>query len=461
MASKQASAPLRATGRTALALLALLAPLAPLGLDASSAHAQSSRYPAPPKDRDREQDQTSQLWEQAAEPARAPQARLLAEARRLIAGRTPAELQAAADKASAAIALRPTEPSAYFFRAVALEQLARWHECAADFRKALELDPKFTADPELRYGDNPLLGLGICLARDGHLADAEVALDRAVARTPGVQEWLRLGETRIAMGKLREGLEALVASTEASGESTPSALNSWLRALAYDRGRQTALASEAAQAAALSDRFLRQLTSPAVPFVSKADEQYLMGLGWESSNRPELALAYFRGVVMTRPDGLWTRRAREHVELLEQTAFPLDVARSGPAPLDAVVATAAVRKAMPQLVACVAALPAVAFTLRVTRSRPPATGPGIRSVPPAPGLAVTQDVAFGDPSEAALEQAERCLLPVTLKLELPPIKEPGTWHHVSFSLIAHRPQPGPAAGETSAGAPRPPPRRRR
>ena len=404
-----------------------------------AAWAQSTRYPAPPQDRDREQAQTSQLWEQAIEPARAPQARLLAEARRLVAGRTPADLQAAASKATQAIALRPADPAAYFVRAVAMEQLARWKECAADFQKALELDPRLTAEPELRYADNPLLGLGICLARAGHLADAEVALDRAVAHAPGVHEWLRLGETRIAMGKLREGVEALLASTEASGEPAPSALNWWLRALAYDRGRQTALAAEAVQAAALGDRFLRQLTSPAVPFVSRADENYLLALGWEGAGRPELALAYFRGVVAAGPQDMWSRRAREHIALLEQSAFPLDVARSGPAPLDADGARTAVRKLMPQLVECVADLPAVAFTVRVTRSRPQLGGSGTRTVPPAPGVTVTQDAAFGEPTEAALERASRCVQALAGKLELPPIKEPGTWHYLTFSLIWHPP----------------------
>lgn len=430
-----------------LAVLALVLALAP-----PPARAQSTRYSAPPRDKDREQDRSSQLWEQAVEPQRAPQARLLAEASRLLAGRTPHDVQQAVAKVTEAIALGPADPEAYFLRGMAYEQLQRWNECAADVRQALELRPDF-ANTDLRYGDNPLLGLGVCLARAGKLAEAEVALHRAVARSPGVHEWLRLGETRIAMGKLREGVEALLASTEASGEASPSALNWWLRALAYDRGRQSSLASEAVAAAAVGDRFLRQLTSPMEPFVSKADELYLLGLGWEGISRPELALAHFRAALEVSADGPWARRTREHVAALEQTSFPLDVARSGPAPLDPDLARATVRKAMPALAACVAALPHVAFTLRITRARPATTGTGIHTVPPVPGVTVTQDTAFGEPSAEVLDRATRCLTAETQHLDLPAIKEPGTWYYLTFSLIWHR-----AGGRDAAPArPRPTP----
>lgn len=405
-------------------------------LGSSVAAAQSTRYPAPPTDEDRTLEERSELWEQAIAPGRAPQARLLSEAKRLIAGRTPGDLGSAVRKISEAIELRPDEPAAYFLRALAYEQLQRWPECAADLGKTLELDPRFGGERDLRYGDNPALGLGVCLARAGRLAEAELALDRAVARTPGAQEWLRLGETRIAMGKLREGLEALAASTQAGSEN---ALTLWLGALAYDRARQSSQAAEAIARAAVLDRYLRQLTSPAMPFVAKAEELYLLGLGFSGINRPELALAYFRAAAALPEGHLWSRRVREHIEELEQTDFPLDVGRSGPAPLDPEVARVAVKKALPRLVECVKELPEVAFTVRVTRSKSgPAADGGIRSAPPAPGVVVSQDVAFGEPPAATLAQAERCIQAVSAALELPPIKVVNTWHYVTFSFIAHR-----------------------
>lgn len=412
-----------------------------LALAPGAAAAQSERYPAPAEDEDRQLEDRSELWEQAVAPGRAPQARLLSEAKRLIAGRTPGDLGNAVRKISEAIALRPDEPAAYFLRALAYEQLQRWSECAADLGKTLELDPRFGGERELRYGDNPALGLGVCLARAGRLAEAEQALDRAVARTPGVQEWLRLGETRIAMGKLREGLEALTASAQAGSES---ALTLWLGALAYDRARQGSQAAEAIARAAVLDRYLRQLTSPAMPFVSKAEELYLLGLGFSGIGRPELALAYFRAAAELPEGQLWSRRAREHVEELEHTDFPVDVARSGPAPLDLEVARVAVKKAMPRLIECVKDLPQVAFTVRVTRSKAgPASEGAIRSAPPAPGVVVTQDVAIGEPAVAALAQAERCIQAASGALELPPIKVVNTWHYLTFSFIAHRAAPPP------------------
>lgn len=405
------------------------------------AAAQSKRYPAPAVDEDRQTEQRSELWEQAISPGRAPQARLLSEAKRLIAGRTPSDLGSAVRKINEAIELRPDEPAAYFLRALAHEQLQRWPECAADLGKTLELDPRFGGERELRYSDNPALGLGVCLARAGHLAEAELALDRAVSRTPGVQEWLRLGETRIAMGKLREGLEALAASAQAGSES---ALTLWLSALAYDRARQSSQAAEAIARAAVLDRYLRQLTSPAMPFVSKAEELYLLGLGFSGISRPELALAYFRAAAELPEGRLWSRRAQEHVEELEQTDFPADVGRSGPAPLDLEVARAAIKKALPKLVECAKDLPQVAFTVRITRSKTgPAADGAIRSAPPAPGVVVSQDVAFGEPAPAALAQAERCIQAISGALDLPPIKAVNTWHYLTFSFIAHHAAPAP------------------
>jgi tetratricopeptide (TPR) repeat protein len=408
-----------------------------LASGAGAVHAQSVRYPPPPVDKDRALDETSSLWEQASEPGRAPEAALLAAARRLIAARTPSDLENAAAKATQAITLRASDATAYFVRGAAREQLGRWTECAADYRRAIEIDPKLSPDPELRGGGSPLLGLGICLARAGRSAEAELALDQAVSRNPsGAEEWLRLGETRIAMGKLREGLEALLTSTEATGDPQPSAFNLWLRALAYDRGLQSSLATESAQAAAIVDRFFRQLTSPSVAFIHDAEQQYLLGLAWESTGHPELALVYFRGVIASQPDGLWKRRARDHVELLEQSDFPQDVTRVGPAPIDGDVAKAALHRQLGSLTACVAELPLVAFEVKLTRSRPSLPGNGPRVVPPPPGVQVVASVILGAPPAAALEQAGSCLEQAARTIELPPVKDPGTWHHVTFTVVA-------------------------
>lgn len=409
-----------------------------------AAIAQSQRYPPPPADQDRDNDQRSSLWEQAIEPARAPHAALVAEARRLIAARTPSDLQSAAAKAGEAIALRPGDSTGHFVRGVALESLGRWAECASSYRAAMDLDPTLDRDPDLRQGQSALHGLGICLARAGQLALAEEALERAIARSPrGAEEWLRLGETRIAMGKLREATEALQASTEASGESSPTALNLWLRALAYDRSLQPALAQEAADAAVQSDRYLRQLTNPAIPFIHETEQFYLLGLGWQSASRPEFALAYFRAIANAKAPGPWMRRAREHVELLEQTRFPEVVTRVGPAPIEVDAVKLALRRWMPQLTLCVEALPLVAFDIKITRSRPSLAGAGPRTVPPQPGVTVTPSLVLGSPSAASLDAAIRCMEAVAARIELTPIKDPGTWHHLSFGLIAHPPATEP------------------
>lgn len=427
------------------ALVAAALGVAALSLPAAPAAAQSRRYPQPLPDKDREREETSSLWERTVEPGRAPHATLLAEARRLVsAGRTDSDLQSAAYKAQQAIALRPQDPAAYLVRAVALEQLRQWSECATNYQTALELDPKLGPDPELRGSSSasPLLGLGICLARAGKLAQAEVAIDRAVSRAAGsaIEEWLRLGEVRIATGKLREGLDALNASTEASGEPNPSALNNWLRALAYDRGRQTALADEAGAAAAVSDRYLSQLNNQGTPFIHDVERYSLLALGYRYIGRLEVALAYHRRVLAAEPDGMWARRAREHIELLEHTAFPEEIRRLGTAPFDQVVARGLLRKAMPALVACVSAVPTVAFDVRVTRSRPTLPGSGPRSEPRPPG-ASANSAMVDQPTLAPIAKAQQCLVELAQKLELPAVKDPGSWYELGFSVVAHQPRP--------------------
>jgi tetratricopeptide (TPR) repeat protein len=404
----------------------------------AAASAQAPRYPAAPVDPDQELDDTSTLWERAIEPGRAPQERLLREARRALAARTPAELERAVAKATEAAALRPEDPLAYLVKATALVQLRRWRECAASYADALERDPKLSVEGDLVHGRNPLLGLGICEARAGRLALAEAALSRAVARSAaGAEEWLRLGETRIAMGKLREGLEALRSSAEVASDSSLDVINGWLRVLAYDRGRQTALADETARTTLASDPYLRLITYPETPLVHDTEHAYLLGVAWQAAGRPELALAYLRGLVAEHPDDMWRPRAAEHIQLLERTAFPTELGRVGPAPVDLAAAKAAVQRVMPQLVGCVAAVPMVAFDIKLTRSRPSTPSSGPRVVPPASTASITPAVVRGAPSSDALAAARGCAEKVLRKAELPPIRDPGTWYHLTFSLIAH------------------------
>lgn len=423
--------------RARLAATALVALVAGAG----PAAAQSERYPAPLPDKERELEDLSKLWESAVEPGRAPHAALLEDAHNLIkaTGRTEANLRLAAAKAAQAIALRPKEPGGYLMRAVAQELLRQWTECASNYQMALDLDPKITVESELRASQNPVLGLGICLARSNKLAAAELVFERGVARTPnGVDEWLRLGETRVALGKLREGLEALQASTEASGDPA-SAINLWLRALAYDRGRQTAQADEAGAAAALADRYLAQLNNQITPFINDTERDNLLGLGSRYIGKLEVSLAYFRRVATADPGGMWSRRAREHVELLEQAHFPEEVRRGGgTAPLDIPTVRAMVRKAMPQLVACTTSVPTVAFEVRIIRSRPAATAPGPGLKPRPPGASATSSMV-DQPEVAGIDQAQSCLQAAALKIDLPAVKDAGTWYEVVFSMISHRP----------------------
>jgi tetratricopeptide (TPR) repeat protein len=424
--------------RRRIAAIAVLGSLALGGVAVRGippAWAQSKRYPAQPVDKDSEQATKSDLWNAAITPERHPYQELVRVASEKLAQRTEAATLDAIAKLDAAIRLLPREPDAYRLRGDAHFDRRAWAQCAADFT---------SADRYTQRGDEPPKvvmelhrRLGICLARAGKLADAEKTLaETAAAGNAPAEIWLRLGEVRIAMGKLDEAIAALRSALDST--EPPVQLIRFLLATAYDRARRPADALGEASEAVKIDRALGVLNNPVVPPIERGESDYMLGLAYSAEPpRPEWALAYFRRFLKTAPDSPWRRRAEEHIRDSKTAELPAFLIRAGTAPIDLEVARTAARRTMPQLRSCLAKAPLAVVEIEVSRSGPrtPASDRlRPRFFTPPDGVVVRR--AVGELTDAELESIDRCLQPLATRIVFPAIKERDTFYRASFYVVA-------------------------
>ena len=434
--------------------------------------AQSKRYPPEPVDTDRVKAARSALWENAANPDHEPYQDLIDEARAALADRTDDQYQLAVARLDQAIKLLPGDPDAYALRGDAHLLLRDWARCATDLEAAAARAPR--GEPaDRKAAAEQRRKLGLCLARAGRLADAERVLAEAAMSGTGTGEMLmRLGEVRIAMGKLDEAIAALTAALDAS--DVPSqALTRWLLAAAYDRGRRPAEAIAEARLAVGLDRSFSSLTSQSLPLIGAGETEYLLGLAWALSRdpsrdppRPEHALVYFRRFAALAPDSPWRKRAEDHLRELGTAALPEAIERrGGGASLDLDATRTLVRRAMPAMRACMAKLPGSVIEVLITRAgprgkpappprpqrplrppprphRPPYGGNPYQQLrvgsllPPPDGTSVALALDLDGVSRADLDAAVRCIDPIAAKLPMPAVKEAGAWYKASFFVVA-------------------------
>jgi tetratricopeptide (TPR) repeat protein len=425
---------------------------------AAPAAAQSKRYPPEPVDKDRELAEKSKLWDNATNPNSEPYAGLIAQAKQAISDRTDDGYELAIEKLDRAIALLPEEDEAYALRGAAYMQLQDWANCAADLQRARSKADRDDDRTERRARIEQQRDLGLCEARAGKLADAERTLSEAAASGTGTGEMLmRLGEVRIAMGKLDEAIAALTAALDAP-DNPSQPMTRWLLASAYDRARRPAEAIEEAKRAAGYDSRFGSLRTPTLPLLGVGETEYLLGLAWAANEppRPEYALLYFRKFLRLAPDSPWRKRAEDHLRELKTIVLPETIERrpGGTAAVDLEAARAIVRKQMPAMRACLVNVPHQAIEVKITRSGPRSTAPKVirpdpfanprgryRPAPPpaAPpdGIAVTSssEVAL-DVTRAEIDAAARCVEPIASKLVMPAVKEKDAWYQVAFLVVA-------------------------
>ncbi len=419
-------------------------------LCAAPAWAQSKRYPPAPVDVDKQERETSKTWDSATHPDRTPYHHALAEARALS---SDAQRPNAIAILGEAIKLEPNEPEAYRDRGTLYLAAKDWAKCADDLQAA---DERSSRDDHTRNAAADRRQLGLCQGRAGRLAAAEHTLAQAAAVTGRDGElWMRLGEVRIAMGKLDEAISALQAAIDATDQNQQAMIH-WLLAAAYDRARRPSEADAEVKLAANYDRSFSTIITPAWPLIGAGEMEYLLGLAYSGdTGRPEYSLLYFRHFLKLAPDSPWHKRAEEHVKELRGIEFPESINKRGAAPADPDALRNLVRKGMPAMRACLAQLPRQVFEIRVTKAgphtpenvrdrRPRSWGPpgGVSAC--TPDLANCRDsslqrVYFSDPvatPQADLENAARCLEPLAEKLPLPAVKEADSWYVAVFSVVS-------------------------
>ena len=413
-----------------------------LVLAAAPAWAQSKRYPADAGDDD--DDTRSTLWESALHPDVGPYKELVRDARHMLDEGTDEATRGAELKLTDAIHRVPTEPEAYALRGRIYLARKDWGPCADDLAAADDHSKSDDTAPEVRA--RLRLDLATCDARVDRLAEAEAALLRAqgTQRLPG-EVALRLGEVRIAMGKLDEAIDALTAPAELPPGNQGAMLH-WLLAEAYDRARRPGEAQAQVELALRYDRNLSTIEAPPYAWLGQGEREYLYGIAYAlppdelSAARPEYALLYFRRFLEVAPKSPWRRRADEHIKELTTLALPQAVKRDGgSATLDLPTATAAVRKRMPALRACAAKLPTSAFNVAITKTgaRTPDTvrDRPIYRLPPA-GTSVENSLNVSDAERAGTDAAIRCIQGIAEKLVLPPVKERDAYYKMSFLVVA-------------------------
>jgi len=412
-------------------------------LAATPAFAQSKRYPADAGDDD--DDTHSNLWEAALHPDVGPYKELVRDARRLLEEGTEEAVRGAELKLTDAIHRVPSEPDAYALRGKIYLARRDWGPCADDLAAA---DDHGDPDADLDVRTRLRIDLATCEARVGRLAEAEAALLRAQSGQRLQSEVaLRLGEVRIAMGKLDEAIDALTAPAAETPTGYQGAMLHWLLAEAYDRARRPGEAQAQVELALRYDRNLSTIEAPPYPWLGAGEREYLYGLAYAlppqddlGAARPEYALLYFRRFVEIAPKSPWRRRADEHVKELTTTSLPLSVKRDGgSATLDLPTATATVRKQMPAMRACAAKVPLSGFTVTITKTGP-RTPDTVRDRPiyrlPPAGTAVEVSLNVSETDKTSTDAAIACVQKLAEKLVLPAVKERDAYYRVSFLVVA-------------------------
>jgi tetratricopeptide (TPR) repeat protein len=407
---------------------------------AGPAAAQSKRYPPRQVDHDAEAAHKSDLWNAAVNPERHPYQDLVHAAKEALNQRTFDQTSIAIGKLDEAVKLLPREPEAYRLRGDAYYERREWALCASDFAAA-EANTQHDDEPPHVMADLRRK-LGVCQAHAGKLAEAEQTLTEtvtsaALAGGGAGETWMRLGEVRIALGKLDEAIAALRSALD-STESGATAMTRFLLAEAYDRARRPADAMIEATEAVRLDHALSLLFNPAMPALGNGDYDYMLGLAFAvEPARPEFSLAYFRRYAQSAPDSPWRKRAEEHLREIKPQAFPETVSHTGTAPLDPELVRTAARKVMPQLRACLGRLPTAVVEVEIVKSGPrtPSTDRTRPHVFMQPDGVVVHR-AVGELSDDELGAVEACMRPFATKIAMPAVKDRDTYYKASFYVAA-------------------------
>ena len=399
-----------------------------------------------PPDFDEESEQKSDFWERALEPARQKYEELVEKAVVQIKQMDRTSRDLAAAYLRDAIKLAPDRPLAHMWLGRVEGQNGNYAACAQEIARALDGDPTFVPPPahwseaqDAEWGGR--YELALCRAQAGEYEGAIDGLRRILAGgitaadgdRAGYVHW-HLGESYMALGRLDEAL----ASLELAYRLLPYNANvSFALAVAHDRDEDATAARDALSRALEREPRVSSssLLASSRIWIPAEDQHYTLGLAYLGAGEAPRALYHLRRYLAATGEGMWTARARGHLELAQAGAVAgKDLAIRGSATLDDAKAAAAIGKLDGELQACVGKTPDLLLSVALTRVVPGAE-PGVEGGRP-PGVRVLV-LEQGNLKSDLLKSVTACVETAAGKVALPrPTGPAGAYVTATFSVIS-------------------------
>jgi tetratricopeptide (TPR) repeat protein len=397
-----------------------------------------------PPDYDEESEAKSDFWERALEPARQKYDDLVEKAVLQIKQMDRSARDLGIAYLRDAVKLAPELPLAHLWLGRAEGQNGNYAVCAQEIARALDADPKFVAPPLPDMPDAEWSGryeLALCRAQAGDYEAAVDGLRRILSGGTGNAEpdkvalvhW-RLGECYMALGRLDEAL----ASLQQASRLAPWNVNmSFALAVAFDRDEDPTSSRDAMSRALEREPRVStgSLLTTGRAWIPPDDQSYYLGLAYLSSGEAPRALYYLRRYLAATGEGMWTARARGHLETaLAGAVAGRDLTVRGSGSIDEAKSTAAIGKLDGELQACVAKSPDLLLSVAVTRVVPGGDQKGDTARLPGVRAIILEQ---GNLKSDALKAATACVESAASRIALPkPTGPAGAYVTATFSVIA-------------------------
>lgn len=253
-------------------------------------------------------------WAKAAHPSRIRFGELVARATELQQAGAPAP---AITLLQQAVAVDASEPYGHYRLGIALRDLRRFGECADSLTTVIRLRADYLPPdaPGVRSVER---AAGDCLAQAGRFDEAielyRAALPKEDIAASGDIHWA-IGQAFEALGRLDEAIEEDSAAVALRPQEP---VFRFALAVALDRDEQVTRARDEMAQGLRLDRGLARLSDRWVAGVLGGHVYYAVGLGHQIAADTEplrraLAIVFYRKFIDLDPDGVWRKRAREHL----------------------------------------------------------------------------------------------------------------------------------------------------
>jgi tetratricopeptide (TPR) repeat protein len=282
--------------------------------------------------------------------------------------------------------------------------------------------------------------LALCRAQAGDYEGAIDGLRRILAagtasdgERAAFVHW-HLGESYMALGRLDES----VASLQLAYRLQPyNASVSFALAVAYDRDEDPTSARDAMSRALEREPRVSSssLLASSRIWIPTDDQHYYLGLAYLGAGEAPRALYHLRRYIAATGEGMWTARARGHLETAQAGAVAgKDLSIRGSGTIDDGKAAAAISKLDGELQTCVAKTPDLLLSIALTRVVPGADQKG--ETPHAAGVRVLV-LEQNNLKSDVLKAVTACTESAASKIALPkPTGPAGAYVTATFSLIA-------------------------